>query len=265
MDVRLLYIFSSVFVVPVCLFRPSCGIIYRYFRQRFGYSPWKAFWKTYINHCQFAQVVIDRFAMYAGKQFDITTDGLEHINRLSQRPEGFILMSSHVGNYELAGYTLTSEQKVLNALVFYGEKASVMENRNKMFSRHNIRMIAIREDMGHLFEINNALANGEIVSTPADRSFGSPKTLAKTFLGAEAHFPQGPFSMAAMRGADVLAINVMKVSWHRYHVVITPLDYDRHVSRKQQTDQLSDAYVAELERIVRRYPTQWYNYYEFWT
>ena len=33
-DVRLLYVFSAVFVIPVCLVgRPGGGIIYRYFRH----------------------------------------------------------------------------------------------------------------------------------------------------------------------------------------------------------------------------------------
>jgi predicted LPLAT superfamily acyltransferase len=28
--------------------------------------------------------------------------------------------------------------------------------------------------------------------------------------------------------------------------------------------QLSRAYAEELERILKMYPTQWYNYFDFW-
>ena len=45
--------------------------------------------------------------------------------------------------------------------------------------------------MGHLFEINAALANGEVVSMPSDRVFGSDKHLAIDFLGEKAKFPYG--------------------------------------------------------------------------
>ena len=111
-DVRLLYVFSAVFVIPVCLVgRPGGGIIYRYFRQRFNYSPLKAAWKSYVNHCQFSEVVIDRFAMYAGKNFNIKVEGYEHFRKLAERPEGFVQLSAHVGNYEAAGYNLKAEQK----------------------------------------------------------------------------------------------------------------------------------------------------------
>ena len=163
-----------------------------------------------------------------------------------------------------AGYTLAVEGKSFNALVFAGEKASVMQNRNKMFADTNINMIAIQPDMSHLFEIDKALTDGGIVSMPADRINGSQKCIEHVFLGAKAKFPLGPFSVATMRGLDVLAVNVMKNSLLGYKIYVTPLAYDKEASRQEQIRQLSSAYVAELEKRVWQYPTQWYNYFEFW-
>lgn len=264
-DIRLLYGFVAVFVIPVVLIvNPSRGIAYRYFRKRIGYGRLKAAWKTYTNHCLFGQVVVDKFAMYAGHKFDVETEGMEHINRLNEREEGYIQLSSHVGNYEIAGYTLVAEKKAFNALVFAGEKASVMDNRNKMFGDTKIRMIPLSTDMSHLFTIDNALQNGEIVSMPADRINGSPKFVEREFLGGIARFPQGPFSVATMRGLDVIAVNVMKTSLTKYKIIVTPLDYDKTAKRKEQIEQLSKAYVATLEQTVKQFPTQWYNYFEFW-
>jgi len=264
-DVRIVYWFAYIFVIPPCvLFRPGYGFIYRYFRECWGDSPFKAFCHTYQNHCVFAEAVIDKFAMYAGRRFDLTIVGYEYFEQLAQQPEGFVILSSHVGNYEIAGYSLIAAKKRFNALVFSGEKESVMKNRNRMFSQTNIRMIPIREDMSHAFEMDAALTNGEIVSIPADRIWGSLKSLAADFLGREAHFPMGPFSVATARGLHVLAINVMKTSTRGYTAYVTPLDYDREAPRKEQISQLHSLYVAELERIVRQYPTQWYNYFDFW-
>lgn len=265
-DVRIWYVFASLFVVPVCLIlNPSFGIAYRYFRKRHGFSPVKSFWKTYVNHCLFSQVVIDKFAMYAGKKFNVVIKGYENYTKLCDGNDGFILLSSHIGNYEIAGYTLVAEKKPFNALVFYGEKESVMNNRNKMFSETHIRMIPVKDDMSHLFVINDALQKGEVVSMPADRIFGSKKSISKVFLGAMADFPMGPYSIATMRGLDVLAVNVMKLSLKSYRIFVTPLTYDKTASRKEQMEELSEKYVRELEQMVKSYPTQWYNYFEFWT
>lgn len=265
-DVRILYLFVAIFVIPVCLvLNPSRGIAYRYFRRRIGYGRLKSAWKTYVNHCLFGQVVVDKFAMYAGKKFDVEVENYnEFLERASREEEGFVQLSAHIGSYEIAGYTLAVEGKSFNALVFAGEKASVMQNRSKMFADTNINMIAIQPDMSHLFEIDKALADGEIVSMPADRINGSQKCIEHVFLGAKAKFPLGPFSVATMRGFDVLAVNVMKDSLLGYKIYVTPLAYDKEASRQEQIRQLSSAYVAELEKRVRQYPTQWYNYFEFW-
>ena len=256
-DVRILYLFVAIFVIPVCLvLNPSRGI---------GYGRLKSAWKTFVNHCLFGQVVVDKFAMYAGKQFDVEIENYnEFTTRASRKEEGFVQLSAHIGSYEIAGYTLAVEGKSFNALVFAGEKASVMQNRDKMFAGTNIKMIAIQQDMSHLFEIDKALTDGGIVSMPADRINGSQKCIEHVFLGAKAKFPLGPFSVATMRGLDVLAVNVMKDSLLGYKIYVTPLAYDKEASRQEQIRQLSSAYVAELEKRVRQYPTQWYNYFEFW-
>lgn len=265
MDVRILYGLVAVFVIPVCLtVNPSRRIIYRYLRRRHRFGRLKSAWLTYINHCLFGQVVIDRFAMYAGKHFEVDIEGQEDFFRYSDCPEGFLVLSAHVGNYELAGYSISSPRKRLNALVFSGEKDSVMQNRRKLFSSMNVSMIPVREDMSHLFEINAALTSGEIVSMPSDRMFGSERHIVRDFLGAPAQVPYGPFSIATLRGLKVMAINVVKTGWKRYRIIVTPLPYPMDASRTEQVEELSAAYVRELERIVRLYPTQWYNYFEFW-
>ena len=264
-DVRILYAFTSVFVIPVCLLmNPSAGIIYRFFGERMGFGRLKSALKTYQNHCLFGQVVIDRFAMYAGKKFRIEIEGLEYYQKLTSGKESFIQLSSHMGNYEIAGYTLMHDKKALNALVFFGEKASVMSNRARLFSGTNIKMIPIRPDMGHLFEIDQALQRGEIVSMPADRIFGSQKKLQISFLGQVADFPYGPFSIATMRGLPVLAVHVIKLKCRTYKIYATPLPYDKEAPRQEQIKELAGKYVTELERMLSHYPTQWYNYFEFW-
>ena len=139
-----------------------------------------------------------------------------------------------------------------------------MESRTDMFSDKNIRMIPVKNDMSHLFLIDHALQQGEIVSMPADRIFGSQKYVVTQLLGAEVKLPLGPFSVATMRGLNVLAVNVMKSSMKSYKIYVTQLDYDREASRKNQISQLAQGYAAELERMLTMYPTQWYNYFEYW-
>ena len=267
LDIRLLYLLIMLIIMPTCLLlntNHSRTTAYRYFRKRIGYGRLKAAWATYVNHYRFGQVVIDRFAMFAGKHFDVKVEGYEHFQRLAEQEEGFVQLSSHIGCYEAAGYNLKAKCKRFNALVYGGEKATIMEGRKEQLDKNNIRMIPVQPDMSHLFLINEALADNETVSMPADRIVGSTKTIKVNFLGAEARLPMGPFSVATMRGMDTIAVNVMKTSTKTYTAYVDALDYDKDAPRKIQMQQLADSYAAALEHIIRLYPTQWYNFYDFW-
>lgn len=262
---RVFYAVTNALIIPpTLLFSPSRGIVYRYFRKLHHLSRRRAAWATYRNHCLFGQVVIDRFAMYAGRRFDIVIEGYNYFQRLAARPEGFIQLSAHVGNYELAGYSLKADKKRLNALFFAGEKQSVMEGRQHMFAGNNVRMIPIRGDMSHLFVISQALSDGETVSMPADRIFGSDKAVTVNLLGSPLRIPEGPFRVAAMRGLDVVAVNVMKTSPRSYKIFVAPLQYDKQASRREQVAQIASLYASELQRVITLYPEQWYNYFDFW-
>ena len=238
--------------------------IYHFFRLRLDKKPLSAFWHVYRNHYAFGQVVLDRFATYAGKHFKLTIDGNEHYQRLNEGERGFMMLSSHVGNYEQAGYALVSERKQFYALVYAGESATVMSERGKQFVGSNIHMIPVQADMTHLFCINKALDDGNIVSMPADRCFGSAKSVECQFFGTPAKFPLGPFATAVQKDVPVLAVMVMKTSHRSYTAFVRPVKCDRTLPRKQQMAALAQAFANSRESVVSRYPHQWYNYYEFW-
>ncbi len=264
MDIRFIYVFAAVFVVPVCLFLPTTRHSYVFFRQALNYNIIKSCLCTYKNLVLFSQVVIDRFAMYAGKVFNVEVLGYENFEKLAKSNDGFVQLSAHVGNYELAGYSLIAKDKPMNALVFAGEKESVMKARQQMFSNSYIKMIPIQSDMSHIFVINNALASGEIVSMPADRKVGSLKGETVDFFCKKVSLPEGPFRIAVLRNAPVLAVNVMKKSMKSYIITVTPLCYDTSESKKQQQASLAQAYANELEKVIKQHPCQWYNYFDFW-
>lgn len=268
-DVRVLYWFTYIFViVPSMIFKHrEASHIYRFYRKGFGYGKLKATRHLFGNYCSFGRIIIDRFAMYAGRKFDIEIEGYEHFAALSSSHEGFVQLSSHIGNYELAGYSLKAKEKRFNALVFGGEKATVMTNRSKMFEANNIRMIPIGDDMSHIYMVNEALANGEIMSIPADRIFGSNKHITADFLGHPAKFPKGPFLIAAMRNVSVIFVAVMKISARKYKIIVEPIytAMEDNISVARRAENIAAVFIPRLEKIVKKYPDQWFNYYDFWS
>lgn len=231
---------------------------YGFYRNRFRMNPLKAFGYVYANHFRFGQIIIDRFAAYAGHTFSFEVEGQELFDELECGKEGFLLLSSHIGNYELAGYSLKPRHKMLYALMFPGETETVMSSRLRMFAGHGVKMVPVSRDMSHVFALNEALRNGNIISMSGDRIFGSPRSVACPFLGEEAKFPLGPFALAIRCQISVLAVFVMKTGTKSYKIYVRRL----HGEDKQS---LCQCFVRELEKIIKQYPTQWFNFYDFWT
>lgn len=231
---------------------------YGLYRRRFGMNPLKAFFYVYLNHFRFGQIIIDRFAMYAGHTSRIDVDGQKLFDELERGTSCFIQLSAHVGNYELAGYSLVPVHKEFYALVFSGETETVTASRMQMFADHHVNMIPVSSDWSHVFVLNEALQKGNIVSMPGDRIFGSPRCITCRFFGTPAKFPLGPFILAVQRNIPLLAVFVMKTGAKTYRIHVRRLKGDNK-------EALAQCYADELEKIIKQYPTQWFNFYNFWT
>ena len=268
-NLRLGYFVLALVVPFYMLFgRKGYLAIYHYFREQFGYSTGKSFIKTYQNHFLFGQVMLDRFAVFAGRKniFEVEIIGNEHYERLANDEKGFIIAGSHVGNFEIVGYLLNSTKKKINSLYYAGETQTVKENRSKILSANNVSLISVSSDMSHLFALNTALQNGEIIGMPCDRNHGSTKSIECDFLRGKADFPVGAFALAANFDVEVLAVFAIKISTKKYKIFVLPCKNASNTpeSKKEKIENLAKSYVSELENIVKQYPEQWFNFYEFW-
>ena len=266
----LVYGIAALLVVPVYMLvrREAYRVQYRLFRQCFGEAPLRAFCHVYLNFYRFSQVIIDRFAVYGGRRYEFQVEGLDLYNQLAEGEGGFMQICSHCGNYELAGYELRQPRKVLYMLLFSGETQTVMQNRARVLAPNGVQLVPFAPDMSHIFTLNNALADGNIVSMAGDRIFGSAKSISCQFFGRTVRLPMGPFSLASARQVPVVTIFVMKEGWHRYRIYVCPLtaipasadDTLPRISKQA----LAQQYATELEQMLRRYPEQWFNYFDLW-
>ena len=265
-NVRVGYVILA-FVVPFyMLFRRKGYLsIYRYFRWQHGYSPLKSFFYTYRNHFVFGQAMLDRFAVYAGqKNFKIDSPDNDLFISMLENPHGCIVAGAHVGNPELCGYLLRQQKKRINCLIYGGEAQEVQKNRTKILERNNIRTIPVSEDMSHIFLINEALKDGEMVSMPCDRTFGSSKSVECDFLNGKADFPIGAFVLARQFDVPVLAMFALKTKTSQYRIRIVRISVPAERSKREQTESMTRTFAHELECIVKKYPEQWFNFYNFW-
>lgn len=263
-DRRIIYCFMAIVVPFYMIFHHDSYLAtYRFFRQRFHLGRIKSFLKVYANHFRFGQVIIDRYAAYAGKKFRFELDGNERFMELVNGERGFVQLSSHAGNYEMVGYGLISTAKKINGLFYGGESKVMMDFRRKILAMHNVNLIEVDESMSHIFNMNAAIDRGEIVSMTGDRLFGSSKAIKCMFLGKEASFPMGPFALAVQKEVPMLAVFSMRYKG-RYRVYVRDIEQDESLPIRARMTDMAKKFASELENVVRMYPTQWFNYYDFW-
>lgn len=256
-------------IIPFCLLlsRKPNRALYNYFHQIHGYSRWRALKATARTAHTFGKVVIDKFALLAGRsdQFTVNIPDKHLFHNLLDQPSGFMLAGSHIGNFELLGHCLKQDQKPINGIIFGGENPEMQQRRIETFQENHVKLIPVTPDMSHLFAIKNALDNGEIITIHCDRIFGSPKKKVVEFLGHPAEFPIGPFRLAAQMEIPILAVFLMKEKKRDYKGYLIPLTADTTLtSVTAQTEHLLRQYVTAVEDILRQYPEQWFNLYDFW-
>lgn len=219
----------------------------------------------YLNFLEFGKVIMDRFAAYSGRSFHVMVEGEEILNKLNSEPGGFIVLSTHVGNQELAGYIFRMT-KPMYALVHMGDTETVNENRQRAFEQMGLHVIPVRKDGSHVIAMHNALSEGNILSVHADRLFFDTRATTATILGEEAPYPEGPFRIAIAEQVPVVTLFMMRERAGVYTLHVRQLS-DGTYSEKRREEKIKSLlmrYVAVNEEMLQRHPHQWFHFYEFW-
>ncbi len=247
-----------------CFFaRSSSKASYYYFRKRRKYSPSKSIVKIYQGYYKFGQTIIDKVAISSGlrNKFTYHFDGIDQLKELLKQQKGGILISAHVGNFEIAEHFLNEldENPAISLLTTDSEHRAIKEYLDSVTVKSNIKFIIIKDDLSHIFEINAALSRNELICITGDRYVQGAKYLTAPLLGKEAKFPAGPFLIGSRLKVPVVFVYVMKETSKHYHL------YARTTEVKHRDAQgLLNKYTENVEWILDKYPLQWFNYFDFW-
>lgn len=184
--------------------------------------------------------------------------GPEHLDGLTG---GAVLLSAHVGSWELAGRLLAQQRPRPTHVVVEGSEAPALARWVRR-DGEGLRFVPrTRPTLG--LELVAALRRGDVVALHGDRALGSLGDVAVPFFGAAAPFPTGPFRLARAAGVPVVpAYCVLDPGdpARRYRVIVKP---PIPVPPGGEPDALG-AWVAGLEDVVRAHPTQWFNFFDIW-
>jgi predicted LPLAT superfamily acyltransferase len=264
------YFFLNFVVLYFLFFAPAAvRSLYYYFHESLKYTTLKAFVHIYRNFYRLGQTLIDKVAFLSGfdSRFTFDFDGEHHLVKMAEETGG-ILVGAHTGNWEIAGQLLKRIKTRINIVMFRDEHEKIQQYLSDIYVEKNVHFIIINVDYSHLFQIEEALKNKEIVAMHGDRYLPGTNTLEVNLLGKPAKFPTGPFSLAYRYKVPLTFVSAMKqTARHYYFYASEPVihNYPAKLSeRRKIISGLVEDYVRHLEKMVLRFPDQWFNFYDFW-
>ena len=186
-------------------------------------------------------------------------DGEHHLDSALAAGRGVVLLTAHLGNWELAGRLLSMRGPRTAHVVLSAEQDRALE-RYLRLDGPQLRFVTRRHATSTL-GLLAALRRGELVAMQADRPTGGRGDALVPFFGEPAAFPLGPFVLARATGAAVVPAFCAMIPGGRYRLEIDPPIW---VKPGEELTGLA-AVVAVLERVIRAYPTQWFNFFDAWS
>ena len=80
-----------------------------------------------------------------------------------------MLISAHIGNWEIAGQLLDRIKTSVNIVMLEAEHERIKAMLDEVMIKKNMNIIPVKEDYTHLIKISSALKNNELVAIHGDR------------------------------------------------------------------------------------------------
>lgn len=263
-----------ILLVPVVAIYTLCSrkihkIISHYLRRRFpGESALRYRMHGYCNLLSFGKVLVERGWLGVGRhaRLEGKFEGYDHLLELIKQGRGVVLLTGHVGNWQSALAHLENLPVKVYALMRYDQNAAAKHFFDLGKGRRQFEIIDADGDFGGMVDAVAALQRGEVVTIMADRYVRGSSSEVR-FMGDQVRFPDGAYLLAASNSAPVAVIFAAKTGRNSYTLRLWDSFFPSYGERDERSAMLMDGtrrFAQSLEAYLKRYPYQWYNFYNFW-
>lgn len=189
-----------------------------------------------------------------------TTDGWEHLAAARDAGRGVILVTGHLGHWELGGLALSLRGMPITVVTLPEPSRELMHWRESCRRRAGIETIAVGP--GHDFaflEMLRALREGRCVAMLVDRPHSGTGVTVSQF-GRTTEYSNAPAMLAHHTGAPVIPAFILERPDGLYRALaLPPIPMATGALRdtlRGNVQRIADSF----ETIIRQHPQQWFNY-----
>ncbi|MCK4462693.1 MAG: lysophospholipid acyltransferase family protein [Candidatus Omnitrophica bacterium] len=213
------------------------------------------FAKYLVDFCRFSK--LDK--NYIEKFVDM--EGREYIDEALKNKKGAIILSSHMGNWELGAAVVSSLGYPLHVIALDHADKRVNDFFIKQRGSKGVGVISIGIALKKCFKV---LKNNELLAILGDRDF-SEKGERIQFFGKETLIPKGPAVFSLRTGAPIIPTFILRQKSNRFKFIFEkPINYQPTDNEENDVKTLISSYIGVIEQYIRKYPDQWYVFRNIW-
>lgn len=228
------------------------------------------FFRTFRVFWNYAWTITDNARLQESRLVpDWEFSGGEHFDELQRRSGGAIMLTAHMGSYDLGAH-IFGEKTTRKLLMVRAPETDpqTREYEEKLHGRTVGDAVEVSFNTGAhelAIELLHDLREGHIVAIQGDRSAPGIGSIETSLFGRKTQIPAGPFALAMASHAPIYPIFVIRTGRRRYRVVsLEPFTIERHHRSRDETLRAAVArWTSELERVIRDSWFQWFAFEPF--
>jgi KDO2-lipid IV(A) lauroyltransferase len=191
--------------------------------------------------------------------------GKEYIDQAFSRGKGGLILTAHLGNWEMGGVFLTLMDYPLNVITAQDVETRLHDYRIRLRELQRIKVITLNDTLSSSLAVLNALKANELVALLGDRDlFG--KGIPVQFFGQTVFFPIGPALLAHLSEAALIPTFVLLGPKDKYLCRAEPAIELQRTGNRDGDLAVNTQRIATLtEKFIRSYPDQWYTFYDYFS
>lgn len=204
------------------------------------------------------------------RRIEVETEGLDHLKRALLEQRGVLLLTAHMGNWELAGAHSVHGGYPMNVIAREVRLSAADRIMNDIRRKNGVNVLLRGKgtlSMARILKKNQLLAILNDLCTRDHRywEYDQPGRIKVPFLGFPAYTQTGAIQLARRTGAVILTSFIHRETPSRHVIEIGPPIELRHENDNDKVvlDALSE-YNRRLEDVIRRYPSQWIWTHKRW-
>ena len=187
-------------------------------------------------------------------------EGLEGYRAARAQRRGAILVTAHLGTYEVGLAALAHEEKKVRVVFKRDPSPGFEQMRAGLHRTLGVIESPIDDGIETWLSLREALLNDEVVVMQADRAVKGQKSEVVPFLHGHLRMPTGPVRLAQLTGSPIIPVFALPSGTGGYHVLLKPA-IEPHAPAALDRDSGPSAVLRALAdamaQVVAAYPHLW--------